>query len=361
MGGPRKSSASAAARRGLSLGLAALFLLAATLSGCDRSANTLQPAPAGDVHRVKYSREVMGTLAAVTALAADEATARAAVEAAYARLEDVNRLMSDYVADSEIGRLNQLPAGGSLVVSPETCTCLAQALSVAERSGGAFDVTCRPLVSLWKQAGRQQRLPTDAELAEVRRRVGWQQVRLDPETRTVTISAAGVQVDLGGIAKGYALDLAAAAMRSAGAASGLVDVGGDIVSFGPRADGTQWRIGVHHPFRDGLIMELLLMDAAVATSGVQQRFHEIDGQRYSHIVDPRSGWPARESPSVTVVAEDGATADAWATVFSVLTVAEGQALLAEPDAPPVEVMWITGDRSAPVINKTPGFDRYIAP
>jgi len=139
MGGPRKSSASAAARRGLSLGLAALFLLAATLSGCDRSANTLQPAPAGDVHRVKYSREVMGTLAAVTALAADEATARAAVEAAYARLEDVNRLMSDYVADSEIGRLNQLPAGGSLVVSPETCTCLAQALSVAERSGGAFD------------------------------------------------------------------------------------------------------------------------------------------------------------------------------------------------------------------------------
>jgi thiamine biosynthesis lipoprotein len=331
------------------------------MSGCDRPAGTAQPAPAGDVHRVKYSREVMGTLAAVTALAADEATARAAVEAAYARLEDVNRLMSDYVADSEIGQLNQLPAGGSLVVSPETCTCLAQALTVAERSRGAFDVTCRPLVSLWKQAGRQQRLPTDADLAEARRRVGWQQVRLDQQTRTVTIAAAGVQVDLGGIAKGYSLDLAAAALRSAGATSGLVDVGGDIVTFGPRADGTKWRIGVRHPFRDGLVMELLLMDAAVATSGVQQRFYEIDGQRYSHIVDPRTGWPAREAPSVTVVATAGATADAWATVFSVLTVTEGQALLAEPDAPEVEVMWITGDRSAPVINKTPGFDRYIAP
>ena len=318
--------------------------------GCDR--------PAGPVS-FKQSREIMGTLAAVTAVAPDQETARDAVESAYARLNDVNRLMSDYVADSEIGRLNKLAVGDSLTVSPETFLCLQRAIDIAKHSGGAFDPTCRPLITLWKQAGKQGQLPSEVELAAVQQRIGWRKLRLDADTRAVTLLAGNMQVDLGGIAKGYALDLAAEAMRKSGAAGGLVDVGGDIVAFGKREDGTPWRIGVRHPFQSGLFTKLELADAAVATSGVQQRFYEIAGRRYSHIIDPRSGWPAEQAPSVTVIAADGLTADAWATVFSVLTMAEGRALLKSPNAPSVEVMWITGTADSAMIDKTAGFDHYL--
>lgn len=330
---------------------AALLLLALVLPlGCDRSAG---PAT------YKHAREVMGTFAEVTAVAADRPTAQRAVSAGYARLDDVNRLMSDYVADSEIGRLNRTPAGTPIVLSPETFACLEAALRVSVRSGGVFDVTCRPYITLWRTAAGRNALPTEAELAAARARVGCDKLRLDPAARSVTLLADGMQVDLGGIAKGYALDLAAAAMKAAGATAGLVDVGGDIVAFGARPDGQRWRIGVRNPFGPGLIATLELTDAAVATSGVQQRFFEIDGRRYSHIIDPRSGRPAHEAPSVTVIAADGTTADAWATVFSVLSVAEGQRLLTRPHAPPVEVMWITGSAEAPVINRTPGFELYL--
>ena len=330
---------------------ALLLLLAAFAAGCGRQAGP----PIS-----KQSREVMGTFAEVTAMAADTQTAQAAVEAAYARLDDVNRLMSDYVADSEIGRLNQLAAGESLVVAPETFACLERAVAVSVRSGGAYDATCRPLISLWKQAAKRDALPTDQELAAVRARVGWQKLKLDASTRSVTLLADEMQVDLGGIAKGYSLDLAVDAMKTAGATSGLVDVGGDIVAFGTRAPDQPWRIGVRHPFVNAVIVTLELTDAAVATSGVQQRFYKIGGQRYSHIVDPRTGRPAEEAPSVTVIAADGATADAWATVFSVLSVAEGQALLAAEGGPDVEVMWITGSKDEPVIDETPGFADYRA-
>ncbi|MBN1491477.1 MAG: FAD:protein FMN transferase [Phycisphaerae bacterium] len=302
--------------------------------------------------RVAQSREVMGTLACVTAIAPDETTARAAVEAAYARLDDVNRLMSDYRADSEIGRLNALSAGESLIVSPETFYCLQRAAEIAEASGGAFDATCRPLVELWKQAGRQNALPDEATLAATRERVGWQKIGLDAATRRVIPMADGLQIDLGGIAKGYALDLAGEAILATGASAGLVDVGGDVRAVGEHT----WTVGVRHPFAAGLIETLALSSGSVATSGNQQRFYMIDGHRYSHIIDPRSGRPTEQAPSVTVIAPDGLTADAWATVFSVLSAAEGQARAAELDG--VEVLWIWGSAEQPQIAATEGFTRH---
>jgi thiamine biosynthesis lipoprotein len=185
-------------------------------------------------------------------------------------------------------------------------------------------------------------------------------VRLDLEDRTIMRDADGVQVDLGGIAKGYALDLAGEAMLSAGAHGALVDVGGDVRAIGTNAAGKPWRVGIKHPFHQTLHTILELSDRAVATSGVQQRFYEIDGKRYSHIIDPRSGRPAEQAPSVTVIAADGITADAWATVFSVLTVEEGRQLIAAGAAPKLEVMWIAGPANQPIVDRTPGFDVYVA-
>lgn len=301
----------------------------------------------------------MGTLAEVTAVAADHTTAQAAVEAAYAAFEQVNSLMSDYRDDTEISRLNSLPPGESLLVSPETFFVLQRAAEVSQASGGAFDITCRPLVALWKQAGENNRLPDPSAISDTLAAVGWTKLALDPPTRRVTKAVAGMQIDVGGIAKGYALDLAAQRMNAAGATSGLIDVGGDIVAMGRQANGDPWRIGVQHPFQSGLITRLALSNRAVATSGNQQRFTVIAGQRYSHIIDPRNGRPAEQAPSVTVIAPDGITADAWATVFSVLSVEQG--IKKAEELPDVEVMWISGDATQPQIARTPGFGKYIIP
>lgn len=331
---------------------ATLAVTLAVAAGCDRR----EPPEPG---YAKTANLVMGTNAAVTAVADDDRTARAAVDAAYARFDDVNRLMSDYVADSEIGRLNAAPAGQWVDVASETFTCLKLARAVTRRSGGAFDVTCRPLVRVWKEAAEAGELPTDAQLAEARARVGNDKWELDEDAGRVRKLVEGVEFDLGGIAKGYALDLAAERMESAGADGALVDIGGDVLAVGENRAGAPWRVGVRHPFAgDEIIVVLALSDRAVATSGVQQRFHEIGGRRYSHIIDPRTGRPAEQSPSVTVVASDGATADAWATVLSVLSVAEGQTLVSE--IADVEVLWITGSPDAPVLQESGGFAAYVA-
>lgn len=321
-----------------------LILLITTALGCRQ-----QEEPT-----YKHAREVMGTLAEVTAVADDRETARAAVEAAYARLDRVNALMSDYIDNSEIGRLNQLQAGQSLVVSPETFAVLRRAADIAEQSGGAFDITCRPLVWLWKRAGKEQQLPDQATLEKVRARVGWRHITLDPETRSVSPDIDELQIDLGGIAKGYALDLAAEAMQKRGARGGLVNVGGDIVAFGRREDGRPWQVGIRNAFDNGLMGMLAVENHGVATSGNQQRFTIINGTKYSHIIDPRTGRPAEQAPSVTVIAPDGTTADACATVFSVLSVEEGKKLAEQLIG--VEVFWAWGDRDDPHFAETPGFD-----
>ncbi|HNQ22603.1 MAG TPA: FAD:protein FMN transferase [Phycisphaerae bacterium] len=318
------------------------------LSGCRRGP---------EAHTVRRSREVMGTFAEITAVAPDEAVAEAAVEAAYGRLNRVNDLMSTYRPDSEISRVNQLAPGQSLAISPETFHVLERAQAFAEATGGAFDVTCRPLLLCWREASEAGRLPTPEQLDAARARVGWQKLTLAADGRSASPAVAGVQVDLGAIAKGYALDLATEALREAGAVAGLVNVGGDVRGFGSRADGEPWQIGIRHPFRQALFGRIRLVDRAVATSGIQQRFFEVDGRRYSHIVDPRTGRPAEQAPSVTVVAPDGLTADAWATAFSVLSVEEGRGMA--EDLPNVKVLWIWGSAEHPQTAQTPGFSELL--
>lgn len=301
----------------------------------------------------------MGTLAEVTAVAENKDTARRAVQAAYQRLEAVERLMSTYRTDSEISQLNSLSAGESLQVSLATFFVLQQSLDIARRSGGAFDITCRPLIQLWREAAEQHKLPTEQQIQQTLSRIGWQHLRLDPESKTVSVEIDDLQVDLGGIAKGYGLDAAAAAMREAGAVGGLVNVGGDVYAFGKRADGDAWTIGIRNAFQPGLMGQLAITNLAVTTSGIQQRFFDIQGQRYSHIIDPRTGRPAEQAPSVTVIAKTGIDADAWATVFSVLTVEEGKKLAMQ--LKDVEVLWVWGDVDHPKHVATPDFVEYYAP
>ncbi|NLE39630.1 MAG: FAD:protein FMN transferase [Pirellulaceae bacterium] len=261
---------------------------------------------------------VMGTecLLAATVRRRNIPSAERALGEAEAVLRRVEAKMSSWLAESEISRLNRAEAGEPVALSAESIAVLRLARDAVEPTGGAFDATCRPLIELWREAARADRLPSDEQIAAARGSSHWDQVELDD--RTATKRDATAQVDLGGIAKGHAIDRALAAVRAAGVEGGLVDVGGDVAVFGKPPKGSVWPVEVRNPFGPGVLTRLQIVEGAVCTSGDYARGRMIEGRRYSHIIDPRTGRPARSAPSVTVMAPDAVTADIWATALSVL-------------------------------------------
>ncbi len=266
----------------------------------------------------------MGTTCTLVAVADDRERARDALGRAEAALRRVEALMSTWLADSEASRLNRARAGERVALSSETLAVLQTARQAASQTEGAFDITCGPVIELWREAGRRGRLPSQSEIEQARAASSWRSIELMEGGAAKLVDT--VQVDLGGIAKGYGIDRAVEAMRAAGARGGLVDVGGDLRCFGQPPDGSVWTVDVRDPFGEGRLVELGLAGGGVCTSGSYARFVEIEGRRYSHIVDPRSGRPADAIPSVTVIAGTALDADVWATALSVLG-AEGLARL----------------------------------
>jgi FAD:protein FMN transferase len=266
---------------------------------------------------------VMGTACTLTVVLppAKKSSAPDALAKAEAALRRIEAMMSDYRPDSEVGRLKAAPASQRVALSLETVEVLRSARHFAEVSGGAFDVTAAPLFQLWKRCGRLNRLPTGDELAAARAASSWDALMLLPDGAVKARPL--VEVDLGGIAKGYGIDKAVESMKETGCAGGLVEVGGDLRCFGTKPGGDPWRIAVRSPSGPPFTGVLELTSAAVCTSGDYLRFVEIEGKRYSHIVDPRSGMPVDNIPSVTVIASDTTTADALATAISVLGPAKG--------------------------------------
>ena len=303
-------------------------------------------------------RGIMGTecMLRVVVPAGERATAARALKRAEDALRRVEARMSTWLADSEVSQLNGAPPG-KIEPSEPLMAVLRAAKRMAGQTDGAFDATAGPLFDLWKHAGRTGRLPAPEQLTEARRGSGWQHFELLPDgVRKLEQSA---RVDLDGIAKGYAIDRASEAMRNAGAIGGLVNVGGDIRCFGVSPDGKGWLIGIRDPFSEArrAWKRLRIPAGAVCTSGNYARPIEIDGRRYSHIIDPRTLRPADMSPSVTVIAPDTMTADAWATALSVLG-PDGLERL--PEDPHIDVMFVTGTPESPQIVQTPTFARYLA-
>ena len=279
--------------------------------------------PPAALHRVRVEQVQMGSRFVLTCYARDESAAKAACRAAGRRVKAAAAALSDYHDRSELNRLcDRYSVGVPEPVSPDLLTVLAAARGFSEASGGAFDATVGPVVKLWRRARRVRELPDPAELAAAHARVGWAAVRVDGAAGTVTFDRPGIRLDLGGIAKGYCADLALGVLREHGIRRALVDAGGDLVAGDPPPGRAGWRIDL--PDGAGT---LSLANAAVATSGDAYKFTEIDGVRYSHIVDPRTGLGLTDRSTVTVLAPDGTTADALASAASVLRPDAGLALL----------------------------------
>jgi len=317
--------------------------------------------PAGTLYSLSTApRGVMGTECGLQAVAAgrdaDERMNRALGDAEQA-LRQVEMRMSTYIELTELSRLNAAPAGQVVKLSPETLTVLRLARDLHAQTDGAFDVTCLPVFRLWARAGKAGRLPTAEELAAAKSASGWDKFELLPDGARKAVAEAGV--GLGGIAKGYAIDLAAEAMLRTGCQGGLVDVGGDIRCFGLSSRGGKWRIAVNSPFAPGggeFFGTLELTGLAVCTSGNYERYSVIGGKKYSHIVDPRTAMPVDTAPSVTIVAPTAALADGWATALSVL----GEAGLKriDPDSG-IEALVVMGGPDDYHLAQTPGFAKLL--
>lgn len=279
------------------------------------------------LRRFEYSEVAMGGRARIAVYASDEAAAVAACEAAFRRIADLEDIMSDYRPDSELMRLCAKSGGPAVTVSPDLLSALLRCLELSRRSEGAFDITIGPLVRLWREARRSGALPNPGELASARRKSGWRKMVVNAEKSVVRLVEPGMLLDLGGIAKGYACDEALCVLRRSGLSRALVEMGGDIAVGDPPPGADGWEIRVAHalPNHPGLT----IANAAVSTSGDTEQFVEIDGKRYSHIVDPRTGLGLTGNIAVTVIAPDAATSDGLATAVRVLGEQNGRALVGQ--------------------------------
>lgn len=254
----------------------------------------------------------MGTLVSIKLYARDERQAKAAFRPAFDRIAQLDRIMSDYNPDSELNRICHTAVHHPTKVSEDLFTVLTASQKIAEESGGAFDITVGPVTRLWREARKRHQLPDPDMLDAALSHCGYRKLHLDPTAHSVVLDEDGMQLDLGGIAKGYAADEALRVISSLGIASALVAASGDLAFSGAPPGHRGWTIAIAASDRT-----LELTNRAVSTSGDSEQYMEANGKRYSHIIDPTTGIALTNGLTVSVIAPEGIIADPLATAVSV--------------------------------------------
>ena len=309
--------------------------------------------------RFSFTEYKMGTTFTIILYAVNENTAKLASTEAYKKMDELELVFSDYVVGSEINKLSDSSGSGEFFsASNSLFEVIEKSLFISQKSKGAFDISVGPYVKLWRRAIRQQKLPSPELLNSARAAVGYQHIILNKNSREIKLSVPDMQLDVGGIAKGYILDQAMKVLKSNGISSALIDGGGDIlVSNSP-------------PDKEGWILELSsgnnlkhkknhirINNSSVATSGDNYRFVEFEGKRYSHIVDPATGYGLIDQYTVSVVAKDGTTADGLASAISVLGPEEGLKFINQIDG--AEAYIFSEERQEYVSWQSAGFNSYL--
>jgi len=309
----------------MGFGFPLVILLAAGLAAARAEAEP-------ELKKFVFEKAEMGLPFRISLYAADEATARAGADAAFERIAVLNSIMSDYDSDSELSRLSRSSGQGKAVpVSSALWKVLVRAQDFAERSGGAFDITVGPLVNVWRRARRNQELPSPALLAEMKARTGYKKLRLDSAHQAAELLVPDMRLDLGAIAKIFAVDEAIGVLKQRGITRALVGGSGDMTAADAPPGEPGWRIEVAALDAPGAPppQVIWLKNRSIATSGDMFQRVEIAGKRYSHIVDPHTGLGLTDHSLVTVIAADGMTANGLSTSVSVLGPERGLKLVEE--------------------------------
>ncbi|HSE98271.1 MAG TPA: FAD:protein FMN transferase [Blastocatellia bacterium] len=295
--------------------------------------------------RYEFSETHMGTRFTIILYSRDARTAKQASRAAFDCVGRLDAIMSDYRETSELTRVSRQAHIESVKLSDDLFQVLAISQRLAAETQGAFDITIGPLTRLWRHARRTGRMPDPERLARARDLTGYEKLRINEKTRSVRLDKEGMLLDLGGIAKGYAADRALAALKQQGIQSALVAAGGDIAVSDPPPGAAGWMVEIASLDSEGgrPRYHLSLSNRAVSTSGDNEQYVVIDGTRYSHIIDPRTGLGLTESCAVTVIAEDCATSDSLATAVSVLGPETGLMLIESMEGAAALVIRATGE------------------
>jgi len=311
---------------------------------------------AGEVKKIfyqyKYSRPLMGTLVSFTLCAENEAKATTAAEAAFAEIERLESLLSSTNPDSDVFLINKAVATMWTQVSQETMDVIGQSIQLSRDSGGAFDITVGALNRIWKMH-TAPKVPSPQEIKATLPLVDFTAVQLDVKnTSSVSLGKVGMEIDLGGIAKGYILGKTYKALRRMGIDNGLIDGGGDVYCWGLKPDGSKWEVGVTNPLSpSSYIAVLRVNNKAIFTSGDYARKFTQGGITYHHIFDPKTGYPANLCRSVTVIGDNISQVNGLSSTVFVLGPAKGLRFLGK--YPGVEAI-IVSPKGEPIIS--PGFD-----
>ncbi|MFN0122463.1 MAG: FAD:protein FMN transferase [Blastocatellia bacterium] len=311
----------------------------------------------------------------ILAWGADKTRLETAVEAAFDEIDRVDRLMSHYKPDSPLSRIN-LEAGAReagareagvapVITDPELFAFLRECLRYSRMSGGAFDITVGPLMKAWGFFRGEGRMPTATELDAARARIGYQRITLDPANQSVRFGTPGMELDLGGIAKGYAVDRAVAILKQHGVRRALINgCGSTIYGLGAPPGARAWQVSVADPRQAAkTAFRVPLRNRALSISGSSEKFFELNGVRYTHVMDPRTGMPVRDVISVLVLADSGTEGDALDNLFFVTGFKQGRVLTrAYPRAEPFLILPLSpsgaharGWRLVSPAGKYPGF------
>jgi thiamine biosynthesis lipoprotein len=313
------------------------------------------------LQRYRESRPGMGSTFEIIVYAPNEETAKRGLNAAFVRIEQLNQIFSDYDSESEACRLSHAaPMPEAVPVSAEMFTVLDYSVQLSRQTDGAFDVTVGPVSRLWRRARRQKQLPAPERLKEALAGVGYQHLQLDAAGRKVRLAAAGMRLDFGAVAVGYAVDEALTVLIQHGLTRILVNGSGDMVLGDPPPGESGWRIGVAPLEPDQPPSRLLrLANCGVSTSGDAWQFMEIAGRRYSHIVDPRTGLGLTTRSSVTVIAPNGMSADALATAVSVVGVENGLELIERTCG--AACLMVVVEEGKPQVHESRGWKKFEIP
>jgi len=285
--------------------------------------------PLQRLHHFEATRMSMACVYAIEAHGPDADALPRTVNEAFDEVDRIDRLMSHYKAASELSRVNREAARQPVTVDPELFDFIADAMRYTRESDGAFDITVGPLMKAWGFFGGEGHVPSDAALIAARRHVGAAHVTLNPAARSIAFDEPGVELDLGGIAKGYAVDRVVRLLRERGIPAALISAGGStLYGLGAPPGHHAWRVEIQDPIDSGKVaLAVSLKDRALSVAGSSEKYFEAGGVRYSHIMDPRTGRPVQGVLSVAVLAPTGTAGDALDDALFVLGVEGGRSYL----------------------------------
>ena len=274
------------------------------------------------VHKRKL--DMLGSPFEITVVAQDTLKANEYIDVAIAEVKRIENLISDWIPTTQISEINNNAGIQPIKVSDELFDLLERALKISKLTNGAFDISYASMDKIWKFDGSMKEMPTPEAIKKSVSKIGYENIILNDKEKTVFLKLSGMKLGLGGIGQGYIADKVKELLLSKGCKSGLVNVSGDINAWGKQPNGESWKVGIVNPMnKNNIFATFPLVNSAVETSGSYEKYVVFDGIRYSHIIDPRSGYPARGIVSVSVFAKQTEIADALATGIFVLGVEVG--------------------------------------